>query len=73
MFFSGPNRFNDFYTDQIVENPHPTPVLITDVQLANKPVTIGAESVLQKTILKTDEIVLSYQDRVLSFESEVLN
>jgi len=73
MFFGGPNGFNAFYPDQIVDNPHPPPVLITDFQLANKPVPIGAESVLQKSILKTDEIVLSYQDRVLSFEIAVLN
>jgi PAS domain S-box-containing protein len=73
MFFGGPNGFNAFYPDQIVDNPHPPPVLITDFQLANKPVPIGAESVLQKSILETDEIVLSYQDRVLSFEIAVLN
>jgi signal transduction histidine kinase/DNA-binding NarL/FixJ family response regulator len=47
--------------------------LITDFQLANKPVPIGADSVLQKSILETDELVLSYRDRVFSFEFAVLN
>ena len=43
-----PARFNAFYPDQIVDNPHPPPVLITDFKLANKPVYIGADSGFQK-------------------------
>lgn len=73
MFFGGSNGFNAFYPDQIVDNPHPPPVLITDFELANKPVPIGADSILQKSILKTDKLVLSYRDRVFSFEFAVLN
>ena len=73
MFFGGPNGFNAFYPDQIEDNTHPPPVLITDFQLAHKPVPIGVESVLQKSILKTDNLTLSYLDRVLSFEFAVLN
>ena len=73
MFFGGSNGFNAFYPDQIVDNPHPPPVLITDFQLANQPVPIGADSVLHKSILETDNLVLSYRDRVLSFELAVLN
>ncbi len=73
MFFGGSNGFNAFYPDQIVDNPHPPPVLIADFQLANKPVPIGADSVLQKSILESDNLVLSYRDRVFSFELAVLN
>ena len=73
MFFGGSNGFNAFYPDQIVDNPQPPPVLVTDFQLANKPVPIGAESVLKKSILETDNLVLSYRDRMFSFEFAVLN
>jgi PAS domain S-box-containing protein len=73
MFFGGSNGFNAFYPDQIMDNPQPPPVLITDFQLANKPVPIGADSVLQKSILETDDLVLSYRDQVFSFEFAVLN
>ena len=73
MFFGGPNGFNAFYPDQIVDDMTPPPVLISGFQLANKPVPIGADSVLKKSILETDEMVLSYKDRVLSFEIAVLN
>ena len=47
--------------------------MITDFQLANKPVPIGGDSVLQQSILETDELVLSYLDRVFSFEFAALN
>ncbi|CAB1084069.1 Periplasmic ligand-binding sensor domain COG3292 / BaeS-type histidine kinase / OmpR-type DNA-binding response regulator [Olavius algarvensis Delta 1 endosymbiont] len=73
MFFGGSDGFNAFYPDQIMDNSQPPPVLITDFQLANKPVPIGADSVLQKSILETKNLVLSYRDRVFSFELAVLN
>jgi PAS domain S-box-containing protein len=47
--------------------------LITNFQLANKPVPIGGDSVLQKSILETRHLTLSYLDRVFSFEFAALN
>ena len=73
MFFGGTNGFNAFYPDRIVDNQTPPPVIITDFQLANKPVPIGGDSVLQQSILETDELVLSYQDNVFSFEFVALD
>jgi len=73
MFFGGSNGFNAFYPDQIFDNPHLPPVVITDFQLANKPVPIGTGSTLQESILGTDELILSYLDRVLTFEFAILN
>ncbi|MBL0712715.1 MAG: response regulator, partial [Desulfosarcina sp.] len=73
MFFGGPNGFNAFYPEKITDNLAPPSVLITDFQLANKPVPIGDDSVLQKSILETDELVLSYLDNVFSFEFAALN
>ena len=73
MFFGGANGFNAFYPEQIVDNPQIPPVVITDFQLANKPVPIGGDSVLQESILETDHLVLSYLDLVFSFEFAVLN
>ena len=73
MYFGGTNGFNAFYPDQIKDNHIAPPVVITDFQLANKPVPIGGDSVLQQSILETDELVLSYLDRVFSFEFAALN
>ena len=73
MFFPGSGGFNAFYPDQIVDNLNAPPVLITDFQLANKPVPIRDDSVLRKSILETNELVLSYQDNVFSFEFVALD
>ena len=73
LFFGGSNGFNAFYPDQIRDNPHIPSVFITDFQLANKPVLIGGDSVLQQSILETEHLTLSYLDRVFSFEFAVLN
>jgi len=47
--------------------------VITDFQIANKPVPIGEGSVLQQPITETDHLILSYKDRVFSFEFAALN
>ncbi|MDM8550663.1 two-component regulator propeller domain-containing protein [Desulfobacterales bacterium HSG2] len=73
LFFGGSNGFNAFYPDQIRDNPHIPSVFITDFQLANKPVLIGGDSVLQQSILETEHLTLSYADRVFSFEFAALN
>jgi len=73
MFFGGTNGFNAFYPDQIADNPDPPPVVITDFLLANEPVPIGGDSVLQQSILETDELVLSYLNNAITFEFAALN
>ena len=73
MFFGGSNGFNAFLPDQIKDSQTPPPVLITDFQMGNKPVRIGPDSVLQKSILDTDQLVLSHEDRAFSFEFVGLN
>ncbi|MDM8551556.1 two-component regulator propeller domain-containing protein [Desulfobacterales bacterium HSG2] len=73
LFFGGTNGFSAFYPDQIRDNPHVPPVVITDFQLANKRVPIGGESVLRQSVLETDHLTLSHSDRVFSFEFAALN
>ncbi|MDM8525104.1 two-component regulator propeller domain-containing protein [Desulfococcaceae bacterium HSG8] len=73
MFFGGTNGFNAFYPDQITDNPFIPPVVITDFHLANKPVPIGKDSVLKKSITETGHLTLTYRDQVFSFEFAALN
>lgn len=73
LFFGGSNGMNAFFPEQIKDNPHIPPVVITDFRLANKPVSIGGDSVLKKSILETGHLTLSYRDRVFSFEFAALN
>jgi len=73
LHFGGVNGLNAFYPSAIQDNPNIPPIVITDFQLANKPVEIGVDSVLKKSIINTKELVLSHQDRVISFEFAALN
>ena len=73
FYFGGVNGLNAFYPEAIHENSHIPPIMITDFQLANKPVEIGADSVLKNSIINTKELVLSHADRVISFEFAALN
>ena len=50
MFFGGSNGFNAFFPENIRDNPYVPPVVITSFKIFNKPVPIGAKSVLKKAI-----------------------
>ena len=73
LFFGGTNGFNAFNPNQITDNPFVPNVQITDFQLANKPVPVSSDSLLKKSILETDHLVLSNLDRIFSFEFAALN
>ncbi|MES9962256.1 MAG: diguanylate cyclase [Candidatus Sedimenticola sp. 20ELBAFRAG] len=73
LYVGGPNGFNAFLPEVITDNPDVPPVVITNIQLANGPVQIAEDSVLQKSMLETDHLTLSYLDRVITFEFSALN
>jgi two-component sensor histidine kinase/ligand-binding sensor domain-containing protein/PAS domain-containing protein len=67
MFFGGLNGFNTFYPDQVKDNPHIPPIVITNFQKFNKDVK------LDTAISSTKEIKLSYKDNFFSFEFAALD
>lgn len=74
MFFGGPNGFNIFHPDSIKDNSFIPPVYITEFQIFNTSVTVGAvDSPLKQHITQTEEIELSYKESVISFEFAALN
>ena len=77
MFFGGINGFNTFYPEDIRDNPYIPTIVISDFQIFNKSVFIGAgadgRSILQKQITETEAIELSYKDYVFSFEFAALS
>jgi len=73
LFFGGTKGLTAFYPDQIQDSEFVPPLVIIDFQLANQSVEIGADSVLEQSILKTEHLNLSYEDRVISFEFAALN
>jgi hypothetical protein len=62
-----------FYPEQIQGSAFIPPVVVTDFQLANQPVEIGDNSILQQAIPETEQLTLSHQDRVISFEFAALD
>ena len=71
--FGGSNGLNLFSPEEIKDNTLVPPIVISDFQIYNKPVSIGADSVLEKSISYTDAVQLSYKDAVLTFSFAALN
>ena len=73
MYFGGSNGFNAFFPEDVRDNPQVPPVVITNFKIFNRPVPIGAKSILQKGIPYIDALTLSYRDNVFSFEFAALS
>ncbi|MFO7659246.1 MAG: two-component regulator propeller domain-containing protein, partial [Bacteroidales bacterium] len=74
MYFGGVNGFNMFHPDSIKDNPIIPEVVITDFLLFNQPVEIGSkDSPLKKNISVTNELILKFNQTVLTFKYVALN
>ena len=77
LFFGGINGFNIFRPEAIVDNPHPPPVMITELLIDNQPVPIGprpdGSTILSRSLIDTREITLSPRDRMLTLGFVALN
>jgi signal transduction histidine kinase/ligand-binding sensor domain-containing protein/DNA-binding response OmpR family regulator len=69
MFFGGIKGLNYFYPDAIKDNPYIPNVVITNLKLGDKNISHKNEnSILQKPISEINELVLSYDQDVITFE-----
>lgn len=73
MYFGGINGFNTFTPADWKTNPYPPPVVITDFKLFHKPVPVGGDSPLQRTVPYTRHINLSYRENVFQFQFAALD
>ncbi len=75
MFFGGNRGFNAFYPEEIIDNPHIPPVVITDFQLFNMSVGIRADNrwPLEQTITFSKTITLGHRENSISFEFAALD
>lgn len=73
FYFGGINGFNAFYPERIRNNPHVPPVVITDFQILNRPVSTGGGAWLNQMIAAGKPITLSYQQSLVSFEFAALD
>jgi len=67
MFFGGVNGFTSFFPEEIRDNPHVPPVVLTGFWKFNQKVT------LEKPLWATDGIKLSWRDYAVSFEFAALD
>jgi signal transduction histidine kinase/ligand-binding sensor domain-containing protein len=73
LFFGSPDGLVVFDPAQITDDTYIAPLVFTDFQLANRSVSIGGDSLLQQSINQTEDLTLSYLDRVISFSFAALN
>jgi len=75
MYFGGVNGFNYFDPRKIIDKSYRPPIAITDFQLFNESVNIdpGRDTPLEKSILETEEIKLSYEDYFFAFKFAALD
>lgn len=74
MFFGGTDGLSAFYPDKLVHNPTPPRVVLTEFDLFNKPVRIGAkDSPLRQAIHTASSITLRYDQSVLRFQFAALD
>src|SRR4029453_18362127 len=71
--FGGSNGLNAFVPENVRDDPYVPPVVITNFTIFNRPVPIGAESVLKKAIPYVESLTLSYANNVFSVEFAALS
>jgi len=77
MFFGGINGFNSFYPSEIGINAEVPIVVITDLQLFNRSVsvneTVNGRVLLERPITYTEEIVFSHRNNLFTLEFAALH
>jgi signal transduction histidine kinase/ligand-binding sensor domain-containing protein/DNA-binding response OmpR family regulator len=73
MIFGSTKGLNIFDPEKIKLSDYKPPIVITDFQIFNEPVSISEASPLKKSILITDEIILPHDKHVFSFEFAALD
>jgi PAS domain S-box-containing protein len=73
MFFGGFSGGVAFHPDKVVDSPYVPPVVLTDFRLFDRPVTVGADSPLSKSIGYTSALSLSHDQNVFSLEFSALS
>ena len=78
FYFGGINGLNIFHPDSIKDNSNIPPIFVTDFQIFNKSVKVGLDrlndrTILSKTITEIEEIELTHEDYVFSFEFVALD
>jgi len=68
LFFGGAKGLNSFFPKDIKTNKYIPQIVLTDFQIFNESVEFGENSVLQKPIYETQNIVLTHKHKLITFE-----
>jgi signal transduction histidine kinase/CheY-like chemotaxis protein/HPt (histidine-containing phosphotransfer) domain-containing protein len=68
MIFGSMNGITTFYPDRLSVHPYVPPVVLTDLNLFNKPVLPGTDSPLHKPIWATDSLTLTHEQSIFTIE-----
>lgn len=67
MFFGGINGFNSFFPDDVTDNPHVPPVVLTGVSVLNEPIQ------LERPVHLLEKLELSWENSVFEFSFSALD
>jgi PAS domain S-box-containing protein len=73
MFFGGFSGGIAFYPRKVVDSPFVPPVVLTDFRLFDRPVMVGADSPLRRSIGYTSALSLLHDENVFSLEFSALS
>jgi len=73
LFFGGSKGVTTFHPDSIYRNTTPPPILLTQLEISNRPAPIGPDQILTKTIHTIDTIRITHKESVISFRFVALN
>lgn len=73
IYFGGVNGFNRFHPENIKVDSLVPPVVLTDLLLFNRPVSVGDGSPLEKQISQIEQLTLPYDASVITFEFSALD
>jgi signal transduction histidine kinase/ligand-binding sensor domain-containing protein/DNA-binding response OmpR family regulator len=74
LFFGGIKGLNYFFPDQIEENKNIPPVVLTEIKLAEKSLSLkNNPELLEKSVEETKKLTLSHKDDIVTFEFAALD
>ncbi|MEO1570442.1 MAG: two-component regulator propeller domain-containing protein [Bacteroidota bacterium] len=74
LFFGGIHGINAFDPEQVTDNPHVPPVVLTELRVGGQPIALGdSTGVLRRALLATDELRLSHRQNAFAFTFAALD
>ena len=73
MIFGTSSGATSFHPNQLTDNAYIPPIEITNFKLLNQPVPIGEDLSLKQAIWETDDLILTYEDDIITFEFTALS